>query len=959
LKKIEDAYFIRLYGLEVRMIRRIMRWNRTWVVLVAVGLGALNWIVDCILHVQIYHEGTLTQQLFTQEPMEILLRSAGIALLLGFGIALQLAISKCKRAQQIIEEAGAYEEARTYAENIIETVREPLIVLDDNLKVISANKSFYQTFKVNPEETKGRFIYDLGNRQWDIPKLRELLKDILPSASTFENYEIEHNFETIGKKTMLLNARRLVTMRMILLAIEDITERKRLEDDLMRTKEEEFRVVFDNAADGILLAEMESKKFHLGNKAMCRMLGYSSEEIKSLGVMNIHPEKDLPYVVDQFERQVKGEFTLSRDLPVKRKDGSVFYADVNAATIRIAEKTYQVGFFRDTTERKRAYEMVEKSQRELALRNRIVNVFVTVPDEQMYGEVLDILLDAMQSEYGTFGYLDDNGALIVPSLTRGVWDKCSVRDKRVVFPRESWGNSTRARAIAEKKTVCSNQPSVTTPEGHIKIARHIALPIVHHGEVIGLIKVANKKTEYSDSDVQLLETLGKTIAPVLDARLHRDKRELERNKVEQALRKQTHALGERVKELRCLFQVTQLARDVQQPVDGLLTQALETIAAAWMYPDITCVRIAIEGREYVTSNWSETRWTQSAPITNCGGTVGALEVAYLEERPELDEGPFLKEERELIAALAKLFGDFTERRRAVLAVTEQAERLIRSNAELESANQELMKVDRMKSDFVSNVSHELRTPLTAVKAYAETLLEYHSLSEEQRESFLRIILEQSDRLATLVDDLLDLSKIEAGELKMELAPINVNRAIATAMQSVGPGAQKEGIEIDVRPSQEDSYVLADENRFVQVLVNLLNNSVKFTQQGGRIDVISVPVADSAGGSVQSEVKPTYLRITISDNGIGIATEELDRIFDKFKQVDEKTSGKPAGTGLGLTICRNLVEAMGGRIWAESSGGKGSRFHFTLPLAHGPEPERDGLKTHNGQAMDEFSVASHT
>ena len=394
-------------------------------------------------------------------------------------------------------------------------------------------------------------------------------------------------------------------------------------------------------------------------------------------------------------------------------------------------------------------------------------------------------------------------------------------------------------------------------------------------------------------------------------------------------------------------------------MDGLLTQALETIAAAWEYPDITCVRITLEGREYVTSNWSETRWTQSAPITNREGTVGTLEVAYLEEKPELDEGPFLKEERELIAALAKLFGDFTERRRVTLAVTEQAGRLIRSNAELESANRELMKLDRMKSDFVSNVSHELRTPLTAVKAYAETLIEHKSLSEEQRESFAKIILEQSDRLATLVDDLLDVSKTEAGALRMELAPINVDRAIATAMQSVGPGTQKEGIEINVRPSQKDNYVLADENRFVQVLVNLLNNSVKFTGRGGRIDVISVPVADSAGGSVQSEVKPTYLRITISDNGIGIAPEELDRVFDRFKQVAEKTGGKPAGTGLGLTICRNLVLAMGGRIWAESSVEKGSRFHFTLPLAQGLEPERNGLKVHNGQAVDELSVASHT
>ena len=131
-----------------------------------------------------------------------------------------------KKAKQVVKEA------RKYAESIVETVRGPLIVLDAGLKVISANHSFYQTFKVNPGETKGRFIYDLGNRQWDIPKLRTLLEDILPKNSAFDSYEIEHDFETVGPKTMLLNARRLDTVQMVLLAIEDITERKRLEEEL-------------------------------------------------------------------------------------------------------------------------------------------------------------------------------------------------------------------------------------------------------------------------------------------------------------------------------------------------------------------------------------------------------------------------------------------------------------------------------------------------------------------------------------------------------------------------------------------------------------------------------------------------------------------------------------------------------------------------------------------------------
>ncbi|MGD1042341.1 MAG: ATP-binding protein [Sedimentisphaerales bacterium] len=141
-------------------------------------------------------------------------------------------ITEHKKAQQAIEEA------RVYAENIVETIQEPLIVLDTDLKVISANSAFYQTFKVNHKETEGQFIYDLGNRQWNIPRLRQLLEDVLPRNSAFDNYEIEHDFETIGPKTMLFNARRLDSVQMILITIYDITERKRAEEKLQKNEEQ-------------------------------------------------------------------------------------------------------------------------------------------------------------------------------------------------------------------------------------------------------------------------------------------------------------------------------------------------------------------------------------------------------------------------------------------------------------------------------------------------------------------------------------------------------------------------------------------------------------------------------------------------------------------------------------------------------------------------------------------------
>ena len=150
-----------------------------------------------------------------------------------------------------------------------------------------------------------------------------------------------------------------------------ITERMRLEQKLQRA-EQEFKAVFEQAADGILLADPQTKKFNLGNPAICRMLGYTSDEIKNLGIMDIHPKKDLPYVIDQFERQAKKEITLAADLPIQRKDGSVFYADVNAAIIDISGAKYLMGFFHDTTERKQNEEEAKKSKE--ALQSNIENL---------------------------------------------------------------------------------------------------------------------------------------------------------------------------------------------------------------------------------------------------------------------------------------------------------------------------------------------------------------------------------------------------------------------------------------------------------------------------------------------------------------------------------------------------------------------------------------------------------
>jgi PAS domain S-box-containing protein len=232
-----------------------------------------------------------------------------------------------KIKQVLIKEPSSLE----YAESIINTIHEPLIVLNQDLRVVTASRSFYEFFKVNPEETVGQLIYDLGNKQWDIPKLRELLENILPHKVSFDNYEVEHEFTTIGRRVMLLNARQIERAsgkeRIILLAIEDITERKRLEN-ILTDSEELYKGVFKTASDGILFLEKREGKITHTNPAAEKMLGYSTKDsignkLSDIGIM-INMD-DFQAIMQNLNKNGIINYT---DVSIKTKSGQYIDTDV-------------------------------------------------------------------------------------------------------------------------------------------------------------------------------------------------------------------------------------------------------------------------------------------------------------------------------------------------------------------------------------------------------------------------------------------------------------------------------------------------------------------------------------------------------------------------------------------------------------------------------------------------------
>jgi two-component system phosphate regulon sensor histidine kinase PhoR len=229
----------------------------------------------------------------------------------------------------------------------------------------------------------------------------------------------------------------------------------------------------------------------------------------------------------------------------------------------------------------------------------------------------------------------------------------------------------------------------------------------------------------------------------------------------------------------------------------------------------------------------------------------------------------------------------------------------------------LKELEKVRQDFVANVSHELRTPLTTIKGYAETLLE-GALHEQVATQFVQVIKRHADRLAKIVEDLLTLSKIETEEFRPNLERIPVSELIHDVIDFVKQAAEKKEIAISKNDISPSLSAQGDRAYLEQVLVNLLDNAIKYGRNGGKV-VISAIETDQ--GDVQFSVK---------DDGIGIPKEDLPRIFERFYRVDKGRSQELGGTGLGLSIVKHLVQAHRGRVWAESQLGEGSTFYFTLP-----------------------------
>jgi PAS domain S-box-containing protein len=392
------------------------------------------------------------------------------------------------------------DESREFAESIINTIREPLIALDHELRVVFASRSFYKFFKVNPEETVGQLIYNLGNKQWNIPKLRELLETILPRKTTFDGYEVEHDFSAIGRRIMLLNARQIRRVwgkeRIILLAIEDITAHRQLEI-LLEDSEKRYRRLFENANDGILLLDKREGNITHANPAITSMLGYSNEEFIGNNLRAIGFPHDMGAIQEILKTLEQNGIIHHKGAPIKKKTGQFVDTD-----IYMVDKADLVQCnIRDITYRKK----VEKSLKESEENYHFL--FDNAPDLIISFDAEGNFLDLNKKFEEESGYGREE--MIGKSIfTSGILAESSVNIAIPYFEK----------ILAGKKLVLLEVEGVTK-EGSKIPYELMAVPIKKEGKVVAIQATLRNITKHRKLEAQLrhsqkMETVGTLVGGI-------------------------------------------------------------------------------------------------------------------------------------------------------------------------------------------------------------------------------------------------------------------------------------------------------------------------------------------------------------------------------------------------------------------------------------------------------------
>ncbi len=806
------------------------------------------------------------------------------------------------------------EDIQNYAQNIVDTVREPLLILDATLRVQSANRAFYQTFHVSPAETEGRLIYELGNGQWDIPDLRTLLEDIVPKSSVFDDFELDHTFPVIGRRVMLLNARKLQAGHhgeLLVLAMEDVTARKRAEEELLKAGALQNAIF--NSANFSSIATDEKGVIQIFNVGAERMLGYAATE-----VMNKITPADISDPQEVIARAAALSLELATpitpgfealvfkaargiediyELTYIRKDGSRFPAVVSVTALRDDENSI-IGYLLIGTDNTARWQAEEALLKAGALQNAIFNSanFSSIAtDEKGVIQIFNVGAERM------LGY-----------AAIEVVDKITPAD--ISDPQE---------VIARAKALSAELGTTITPGFEalvFKAARGIE-------DIYELTYIRKDVSRFSAvvSVTALRDDENSIIGYLLIGtdNTARKQVEAERMLLDQRVRDQqfyTRSLIESNIDALITTDPRGIITDVNKQMEALTGCTRDELIGAPFKDYFTDPERAEAGIKRVLGESKLTDYELTACARDGKETVVSYNASTFHDRDRKLQGVF---------ASAR---DVTERKRY---------------------EQSLQQANRAKSVFLANMSHEIRTPMNAILGFSQLMLRDLDLTPRQCQ-YLGTINRSGEHLLALINDILEMSKIEAGRTTLNPSTFDLPVLLKDMEMMFRVRTNEKKISFSVEMIDNvPQFITTDINKLRQIFINVIGNAVKFTEQGGiglrlRVD--------------RKDVSGPILRVEIEDTGPGISPDDLGRLFRHFEQT--KTGQQTGtGTGLGLAISREFARLMGGDITVSSHVGQGSVFVIDIPLKEGQaesaqpkDNSRHVLKLRAGQATFRVLIA---
>jgi PAS domain S-box-containing protein len=759
-----------------------------------------------------------------------------------------------------------------------DSMDEGVFISDADLTIVRANRALGRLLNASIEELVGRKCYEVVHNTKEPIENCPLLK----SKKSMKAEYLEYYEPNLGRWLSVSSWPIMKDDKMTgsVQVIKDITELKKAEESL-RESEERFRMVTEKSLAGVYI--IQDGKFRYVNPALAEIFGYTPDEIiDKLGPLDLTHPDDRPLVAENIRKRMHGEVeSIQYTFQGIKKDGTPIICEALGRHVDYHGRSAIIGTLLDITDRKRLEEALKSSEK------RLKTIFESIP----------------------------TGIVIIDAESHRIMDANPTAVKMIDAPRERIIGSICHQFICPaergKCPITDLGKTVDHSERVLLKADGQSIPILK--TVIPIVLDDRKYLVESFVDIEKQKQLEESLKRSLEEL--KAISEIDRNIIESPdLSTMLKFIVEKARKLTgsdaAIYSFVEDDVIVHHTSVGIRTKALEKIrlkrgtGLGWL---------AIQkNKPIVVEDFFTDKRLKDAPydavreeglvsflavpVTSRGGDP--LGILYVANRRKTK---FTKQQQRALTTLA-----------VQTAVAVEHAKLLE---ETKKAYEELKSLDKMKSNIISNVSHELRTPITIVKGALELVRFEEDPAERNR--LLKIALNALRRQDRIVENLVEAARMEKAEIKLSLEDVNLAHIVPLVVGEIKPILAMRDLKIELDVSEDLPPVKADYEQLMRVFRNLLDNAVKFNREGGRI-VVSARKRDGE------------VLVCVSDTGIGIPRGELERVFDRFYQVDSSTSRPYGGMGMGLAVAKEIVEAHGGRIWAESRPGEGSKFYFTLP-----------------------------